>query len=118
MFNMNLYQGIFALLMVAGNVANGGKNELYEVRDFVERHPDILPMMAQFSLAMALGNMFIFQLQRDYGALVVTTTTTLRKFLSVLASALPQAGICQYLPLLPAGVCFLAEFPGCQLLSC
>jgi hypothetical protein len=43
---------------------------------FVERHPEIMPMFVSFSLAMALGNIFIYQLQRDYGALVVTTTVS------------------------------------------
>lgn len=40
----------------------------------------------KFSLAMAFGNVFIYSLQRYYGALVVTTTTTLRKFLSGMSS--------------------------------
>ncbi len=71
-----------------------------------------------FSLAMAVGNIFIYQLQRDYGALVVTTTTTVRKFLSVLASSLPKEGVCQFLPVLPEGACGLAAFPGCALVSC
>ena len=63
------------------------------------------------------GNLFIYQLQRDYGALVVTTATTVRKFLSVLASSLPKEGVCAYLPLLPQGLCGLAAFPGCGILS-
>lgn len=75
-------------------------------------------MFISFSFAMALGNIFIYQLQRDYGALVVTTTTTVRKFLSVLASALPKEGVCNIVPLLPNGLCGLAAFPGCALVSC
>ena len=63
------------------------------------------------------GNLFIYQLQRDYGALVVTTATTVRKFLSVLASSLPKEGVCAYLPLLPQGLCGLAALPGCGILS-
>ena len=115
-----------------------------------------MTIRTQFSLAMAFGNVFIYSLQRYYGALVVTTTTTLRKFLSVLASALPKEvrrcrrrkppasvkkrmtfcrtlchtlslkpvtwgncqGICVWVPLLPQGVCGLAAFPGCAVLSC
>jgi len=126
MFNMNFYQGLFALLMTAGQPlyaiatgAEGGQqNELLEVQGFIERHPEIMPMLVQFSLAMALGNIFIYQLQQQYGALVVTTTTTFRKFLSVLASSLPKDGICHFVPVLPDGACGLAVFPGCALFSC
>ncbi len=84
----------------------------------MKKHPSIVPMFISFSFAMALGNIFIYQLQRDYGALVVTTTTTVRKFLSVLASALPKEGVCNIVPLLPNGLCGLAAFPGCALVSC
>ena len=75
-------------------------------------------MFVSFSLAMALGNIFIYQLQRDYGALVVTTTTTVRKFLSVLASSLPKEGVCNIVPFLPDGACAIGAFPGCALVSC
>jgi hypothetical protein len=97
---------------------SGGDHELMKVQAFVKKHPSILPMFISFSLAMALGNIFIYQLQRDYGALVVTTTTTVRKFLSVLASALPKEGLCHIVPVLPNGLCGLAVFPGCALVSC
>lgn len=35
---------------------------------------------------MAMGNLFIFALQHQYGALVVTKVTTVRKLLSVVGS--------------------------------
>merc|ERR1711871_1162826 len=106
------------MVMVAGKVATGGENELVQVKNFMIRNPDIVPMLVQFSFAMALGNIFIYQLQRDFGALVVTTTTTFRKFLSVLASSLPTTGVCKWVPLLPDGACGISSFPGCALLSC
>ena len=121
MFNMNFYQGVCSLLLLGAQAAtdtSGEPHELLKVQAFVERHPSIISMMISFSLAMAVGNIFIYQLQRDYGALVVTTTTTVRKFLSVLASSLPKEGVCQFLPVLPEGACGLAAFPGCALVSC
>jgi hypothetical protein len=102
----------------AATDTSGGDHELIKVQAFVAKHPSIMPMFISFSFAMALGNIFIYQLQRDYGALVVTTTTTVRKFLSVLASALPKDGVCGILPLLPDGLCGFAAFPGCALVSC
>eukprot|EP01051_Picozoa_sp_SAG22_P017226 SAG22_NODE_2607_length_2390_cov_5.701004_2_plen_413_part_00 len=130
MFNMNFYQGVVSVIMLAGHVvydvvATGKEpaaavagSELMLVAKFVEKHPEIIVMFLQFSLAMAFGNVFIYTLQRQYGSLVVTTTTTLRKFLSVLASALPVDGVCAYLPVLPEGLCGLAVFPGCAAISC
>jgi UDP-galactose transporter B1 len=37
---------------------------------------------------MALGNVFIYQMQREYGALAVAKTTTVRKLVSVSLSVL------------------------------
>jgi hypothetical protein len=102
----------------AATDTSGGEHELLKVQAFVAKHPSILPMFVSFSLAMALGNIFIYQLQRDYGALVVTTATTVRKFLSVLASSIPKAGMCAIMPILPDGACAIAAFPGCAMLSC
>ena len=42
-----------------------------------------------FAVTMSAGNLFIYELQRDSGAVVVTLTTTLRKFFTVLLSSLP-----------------------------
>jgi len=60
--------------------------ELQEVASFVVKHPSIWKQIAVFSATMAMGNVFIFQLQREFGALTVTKVTTARKLLSVLSS--------------------------------
>jgi len=80
MFNMNLWQGIFALAMclVEGEIAHATA--------FVVKHPEVLKLLIGFSVAMAVGQVFIFQLQAGYGALTVTLTTTLRKLISVVFS--------------------------------
>lgn len=81
MFNMNAWQGLFALVIC---LLHG--DELSEVRQFCSRHPEILPSMAGFSATMALGNLFIYRLQRYWGSLTVTITTTMRKLGSVMFS--------------------------------
>eukprot|EP00306_Pavlova_sp_CCMP459_P012319 CAMPEP_0185189824 /NCGR_PEP_ID=MMETSP1140-20130426/6266_1 /TAXON_ID=298111 /ORGANISM="Pavlova sp., Strain CCMP459" /LENGTH=349 /DNA_ID=CAMNT_0027756411 /DNA_START=46 /DNA_END=1095 /DNA_ORIENTATION=+ len=80
MLNMNLWQGLFALLMI---IPSG---ELVECFDFVMRYPGVLREFGIFSATMAVGNVFIFKLQHDFGALTVTKVTTIRKLASVLYS--------------------------------
>lgn len=80
MFNMNLWQGVLA----AGFCAYSG--EIPEVLAFIERNPAVFTDMAKFGVAMAIGNVFIFQMQSSFGALAVTKTTTVRKLISVLFS--------------------------------
>jgi len=80
MLNMNLWQGIFAFAICMTD------GEITHAFDFVVKHPEILPALGYFTGAMALGNIFIFQLQAGYGALTVTLTTTVRKLISVVLS--------------------------------
>lgn len=80
MFNMNLWEGIFA------SVFCFYYGELPQVFAFITRNPAVLKDLIQFGVTMALGNIFIFQLQSSFGALVVTKTTTVRKLISVLFS--------------------------------
>lgn len=81
MFNMNLYQGVLALLVC---LAYG---ELAAALDFCARKGmPIVKVLAVFCVAMAMGNIFIYQLQAAFGALTVTTVTTMRKLVSVLFS--------------------------------
>ncbi|KAJ1625598.1 solute carrier family 35 member B1-like protein [Pavlovales sp. CCMP2436] len=80
MLNMNLWQGLFALLLIAPS------GELQECAAFIVRHPSVLQQMSVFCCTMALGNIFIFKLQHDFGALTVTKITTIRKLVSVLFS--------------------------------
>jgi len=80
MFNMNFWQGVMALFVC---VVTG---ELPKVAAFMSTHPSIIKIIAEYAAAMALGQVFIFQLQASFGALVVTKTTTVRKLISVLLS--------------------------------
>eukprot|EP00294_Goniomonas_avonlea_P016228 CAMPEP_0114553000 /NCGR_PEP_ID=MMETSP0114-20121206/7422_1 /TAXON_ID=31324 /ORGANISM="Goniomonas sp, Strain m" /LENGTH=338 /DNA_ID=CAMNT_0001737909 /DNA_START=143 /DNA_END=1159 /DNA_ORIENTATION=+ len=80
MFNMNAYQGLFSLLICCYD------NELQHGLDFIKRHPDVVRSLLVFVAAMGIGNICIYHLQHSYGALTVTTTTTLRKLVSVIGS--------------------------------
>mmetsp|Transcript_77123 Transcript_77123/g.160561 ORF Transcript_77123/g.160561 Transcript_77123/m.160561 type:complete len:348 (+) Transcript_77123:116-1159(+) len=80
MFNMNLWQGVFAMAFCLYN------GELAEVSAFMTRNPAVVLDLVKFGIAMAVGNIFIFQLQSSFGALTVTKTTTVRKLISVLFS--------------------------------
>lgn len=80
MFNMNIWQGVFAL----GFCLYLG--ELPKAVAVVQKNPAILSDLIKYTVAMAIGNIFIFQLQSKFGALVVTKTTTVRKLISVLFS--------------------------------
>ncbi|KAJ8611489.1 hypothetical protein CTAYLR_010309 [Chrysophaeum taylorii] len=78
MFNMNLYQGLLSLAL--------SYDDLPKAIAFCARHPRVIHLLALFSAAMALGNIFIYQLQAAFGSLEVTKVTTTRKLVSVLAS--------------------------------
>jgi nucleoside diphosphate kinase len=80
MLNMNLWQGIFAAAICATD------GEVGHAMEFIRENPTIIPPLVYFSAAMALGNVFIYQLQANYGALTVTLTTTVRKLISVILS--------------------------------
>lgn len=82
MFNMNVWEALFALILC---VATG---DFVKAITFIQKYPDILPILGVFTAMMGFGNIFIYQLQRNFGALTVTTTTTMRKLISVLFSVL------------------------------
>jgi len=87
MFNVNLWQGILTLPF-AVYAAEGQPSELSQFIAFAARHQATYVNLAYFAAAMAMGNCFIYSLQNESGALTVTIATTVRKFLSVLVSAI------------------------------
>merc|ERR1719203_2419274 len=103
MFNMNLWQGVLAL----GFCLYYG--ELPQVLSFITRNPAISADLVKFGIAMALGNIFIFQLQSSFGALVVTKTTTVRKLISVLFSVWYFGHALQPMPWAGVAMVFLSE---------
>lgn len=82
MFNMNLYELLIAVvydLMTS--------TELQEAFAFWERHPvEFGYRVILFCVSMSIGNIFIYKIQREFGALAVTKTTTVRKFVSLAIS--------------------------------
>jgi len=79
-FNVNLWEALFASALCAAD------GELVQGLRFVRKHPAIVPKLGAFSLAMGIGQLFICSLQKEFGALTTTTTTTLRKLITVLFS--------------------------------
>merc|ERR1711920_269366 len=55
MFNLNFWQGIFALCFC---LAYG---EIGQVMDFIQRNPSVTVDLLKFGAAMAMGNIFIFE---------------------------------------------------------
>jgi len=82
MLNMNFYELLLAVVIC---VFDG---EFVHGLEFIQKYPEILPNMLYFMTTMGLGNIFIFTLQSNYGALTVTMTTTIRKLISVIVSVL------------------------------
>ncbi len=82
MFNVNLWEGIFASIFVVWN------GEFGNALAFINRHPDVVPKLGYICLCMAIGSVFINKLQHAYGALTVTLTTTVRKLMTILLSVL------------------------------
>jgi len=81
MFNLNAGE---TLIAIAISVLDGS---LFHAIPFILRHFATMgPLLFQFSLCVCIGNIFLFQLQSDFGALSVTITTTVRKMVSVIVS--------------------------------
>jgi UDP-galactose transporter B1 len=84
MFNMNLYE--FA---IAVGVDLATSDELQQTWAFLQRHPlEFGSRLVLMCASMAIGNVFIYKIQREFGALSVTKTTTVRKLVSLVVSIL------------------------------
>ena len=105
MFNMNLYQLVISIVVAFRT------RELQEAIAFVALHPSEVGLrLLAFCGSLTLGNIFIYQMQRDFGALAVAKTTTVRKLVSVTLSVLlfgHSMTLSQYLAI---GVVFSAPF--------
>ena len=64
----------------------GATGQLQAGIDFCTRSPDLLKAILTFAACSALGQCFIFLLVSEFGALVTTTTTTVRKIFSTVLS--------------------------------
>merc|ERR1712071_10119 len=59
--------------------------EIFAFVGFVQRHPHVVWDILTFSIASALGQLFIYRMVAEYSALHCTLTTTTRKFFTVMA---------------------------------
>jgi len=62
--------------------------ELWEGLAFCQRHPSVYPDLVWFGLCNAIGQHAVYYLVRNYGALVLSTATTTRKFFTILLSVI------------------------------
>ena len=84
MFNMNMYE-----LLIAVTYDLLTSTDLQGAMSFWERHPiEFGYRVLLFCASMSVGNVFIYKIQREFGALSVTKTTTVRKFVSLALSIL------------------------------
>lgn len=73
------------ILTLAGLAITGeGERAVY----FVLRHPEVLLNIVLFSLASAIGQIFIFYTITLFGPLTCSIFTTTRKFFTILASVI------------------------------
>jgi len=81
MFQLNFYQCMLALASFYLNT------QLQDFYVFVTDHPwAVGGRLALYCASMTLGNIFIYQMQHEFGALEVAKTTTVRKLVSVAIS--------------------------------
>lgn len=82
MFQINLWS---ILWLALGLMISG---EGLSALGFIQRHPGVLVKMLTFSIASALGQMFIFLTVTSFGPLTCSIITTTRKFFTILASVI------------------------------
>ena len=84
--SMMFYVNIFSVVYLAFGVVVTG--ELNEFLFFVQRHPFVLVNMLSFSIASAVGQMFIFITITNFGPLTCSILTTIRKLFTILGSVI------------------------------
>jgi len=104
MFNMNLYQGIISM-----GICVFYDSSIVKGVAFILTNPDVIPAIIQFTVTMALGQLFLFQLQSNYGALTVTLTTTVRKLISVVLSVIMFGHSITLIQWVSVGAVFFAQ---------
>ncbi|CAM9204955.1 unnamed protein product [Phaeothamnion confervicola] len=78
--------GFHAVLLAGGMAALGGASELSRALEFCRAFPAVVPNVAAFCACAAVGQLFIFYIIKEYGALVNVTCTITRKVFSILIS--------------------------------
>jgi UDP-galactose transporter B1 len=103
MLNMNFYQALVSLAICIWD------SELQNAMTFISNHPRILIPLAMFCIAKVIGNIFVFTLLHEFGALAVATTTTMRKLLSIVVSVLVEGHIIRLTQWICIAVVLLAK---------
>mmetsp|Transcript_8575 Transcript_8575/g.13060 ORF Transcript_8575/g.13060 Transcript_8575/m.13060 type:complete len:329 (+) Transcript_8575:1-987(+) len=82
MFYFNAWATLYLFLFTSLS------GELFQSVHFVISHPSVLTDLAGFTLTSALGQVFIHRMVHGFGSLIVSTVTTVRKFFTIVVSAL------------------------------
>lgn len=78
----NLFGALAAIVMLAV------KGELIEGPKYLLDHPQVLQAVLIFSAASAIGQLFVFAMLYYFDSLLLTTVTTVRKFMTIVVSDL------------------------------
>ncbi|XP_012942758.1 solute carrier family 35 member B1 [Aplysia californica] len=84
--NMMFFVNLCSVIYLSIGVVITG--ELFEFVAFANRYPYVLFNMISFSLASAVGQMFIFITVTTFGPLTCSIVTTTRKFFTILGSVI------------------------------
>lgn len=83
MLNMNLFEFLIAVSVDLGS----SSTHLQQFWVFLGKHPvEFGYRVLLFCISMSVGNVFIYKIQHEFGALSVTKTTTVRKLVSLIVS--------------------------------
>lgn len=84
---MNLWSLVTMVLILTGGAAVfGSKSELIQALTFCRTFPEVVPHLCRFGLCAAAGQVFVYFLIKEFGALAYITVTIMRKFFTVLIS--------------------------------
>ena len=110
MFMTNFYSSIYTLSSLVY------QGQLYESIEFVSTHSMIASHICLFSMASAIGQIFIFVTIQKFGALIFTLIMTTRQLLAIFFSSIIFEHALSVQSMLGIGLIFLALFSK-QLLS-
>jgi len=84
---MNMWSMILMVSYLVGSYAVLGTNsELAAAITFCRNFPQVVPHLFRFGLCAATGQIFVYSLIKEFGALAYITVTIMRKFFTILIS--------------------------------
>ena len=95
---VNTWSLIFASIYLAGDFFyKGGASELSTLTTFLTNYPAVRLDLLAFAFSNALGQVFIFSIISEFGALVLVTVTVTRKMITLFLSIIVNKHHVQFL---------------------